>query len=236
MRRWDVMFERFTEDARRALTVAQEEARELRHDFIGTEHLLLGLLAAGTGALPAALADADITLDEARRKVQELVHPAVGAMSGAPPFTPLAKKALEMSLREALQLGDDYIGQEHLLLGLTDVGDGGAAQVLADLAGNLDRVRQSILAQLGKPNPPPKVASGRRPRLWSARGSATPGPAPRCGRCNASLLDEARYRIVAVPIAEEGVGPGLMGNDERPGPVSVTVVYCGQCGTALGVT
>jgi ATP-dependent Clp protease ATP-binding subunit ClpA len=233
------MFERFTDDARRALTVAQEEARQLGHDFIGTEHLLLGLLAAGVGAVPIAFAEVDVTLDEARVKVQELIHPSREPMSGSPPFTPLAKKALEMSLREALQLSDDYIGQEHLLLGLTVVPDGGAAQVLAELAGNVDRVRQAMLARLGKPHAPAKATTSRRARLWSPRssgGSGPPGPAPRCSRCNAPLVSEARYRIITVPMGDDAGGPGWSGDEERPAPVSVTVVYCGQCGGALGMT
>ncbi|MDQ1393669.1 MAG: ATP-dependent Clp protease ATP-binding subunit ClpC, partial [Acidimicrobiaceae bacterium] len=111
-----VMFERFAEEARRATALASQEARELRHDFIGTEHLLLGLLATGEGTAYSVLTELEVTLDDARRKVSERVH-AYGTESvESPPFTPLAKKSLERALREALQFDARVIGTEHLLL------------------------------------------------------------------------------------------------------------------------
>lgn len=151
------MFERFTEGARRATALASQEARQLGHDFIGTEHLLLGLLAAGEGVAFSVLAELDVTLDDVRRKVTERVHPYGSGAHGSgnvdsPPFTPLAKKSLERALREALQLDAAHIGSEHLLLGLVAVPDGGGARILVELAGSLDQVRQSVLAQIG-PSP-----------------------------------------------------------------------------------
>ena len=235
------MFERFTVGARRALAVAQEEAKRLEHDFIGTEHLLLGLLAAGEGFAFDVLTELDVTLDDAREKVSELVHPPRSVAPGSPPFTPLAKKVLERALRESLDLGDSHIGSEHVLLGLTDVPDGGAVQVLRHLgAGNLEVVREEVLARITKR--PHKTIGIKRARLWSTRGAASTAPsahpAPRCAKCTASLVDEARYRVIEVPAGDEpapGVDPDQAGDGgEQPAPMPVTVIYCRQCGTALG--
>ena len=244
------MFERFTDEARRALTVAQEEARGLDHDFIGTEHLLLGLLASAGGAAGDALTELGVTLAEARDKVEERVHPTRSAAQGTPPFTPLAKKALERSLRAALSLNDSFIGPEHVLLGLIDVPDGGGAQVLADLAGSLDHSREVVLAHVGRsPTPPPspkREAGSRRSRLWITRGgssgggSATAPPvgeAPTCPTCHLSLAEHARFRVLAVPLSETEP-PEAPAHAETSGPgvtVTVTVVYCSHCGTAVGV-
>jgi ATP-dependent Clp protease ATP-binding subunit ClpA len=235
------MFERFTVGARRALAVAQEEAKRLEHDFIGTEHLLLGLLAAGEGLAFDVLTELDVTLDEAREKVSELIHPPRSVAPGSPPFTPLAKKVLERALRESLDLGDSHIGSEHVLLGLTDVPDGGAVQVLRHLgAGNLDVVREEVLARVTKR--PHQTIGIKRARLWSTRGApTTSAPAqtgPRCAKCNAALVDEARYRVIEVlPGEESEAGPEsdpAAGGAEPPPPMPVTVMYCRQCGTALG--
>ncbi len=110
------MFERFTDRARRVLVLAQEEARLLNHNFIGTEHILLGLIHEGEGVAAKALESLGISLEAVREKVEELIGPASGPSAGSPPFTPRAKKVLELSLREALQLGHNYIGTEHMLL------------------------------------------------------------------------------------------------------------------------
>ena len=123
------MFERFSDRARRVLVYAQEEARLLNHNFIGTEHVLLGLIREGDGVAAKALASLDINLDVVREKVEETIGPAGTSLTGSPPFTPRAKKVLELSLREALQLGHNYIGTEHVLLGLVREGEGVAAQV-----------------------------------------------------------------------------------------------------------
>ena len=139
------MFERFTDRARRVLVLAQEEAHLLNHNFIGTEHILLGLIHEGEGVAAKALESLGISLEAVREKVEELIGPAAGAAQGSPPFTPRAKKVLELSLREALQLGHNYIGTEHMLLGLVREGEGVAAQVLISLGADLSRVRQQVI-------------------------------------------------------------------------------------------
>jgi hypothetical protein len=142
------MFERFTDRARRVLVLAQEEARLLNHSFIGTEHILLGLIHEGEGVAAKALESLGISLEAVREKVEETIGPAGSAPTGSPPFTPRAKKVLELSLREALQLGHNYIGTEHMLLGLVREGEGVAAQVLVSLGADLLRVRQQVLQLL----------------------------------------------------------------------------------------
>ena len=139
------MFERFTDRARRVLVLAQEEARLLNHSFIGTEHILLGLIHEGEGVAAKALESLGISLTAVREKVEETIGMAGSAPSGSPPFTPRAKKVLELSLREALQLGHSYIGTEHMLLGLVREGEGVAAQVLQSLGVDLGRVRQQVI-------------------------------------------------------------------------------------------
>ena len=139
------MFERFTDRARRVLVLAQEEARLLNHNFIGTEHILLGLIHEGEGVAAKALESLGISLEAVREKVDELIGPATTPAAGSPPFTPRAKKVLELSLREALQLGHNYIGTEHMLLGLVREGEGVAARVLISLGADLSRVRQQVI-------------------------------------------------------------------------------------------
>ncbi len=142
------MFERFTDRARRVLVLAQEEARLLNHNFIGTEHILLGLIHEGEGVAAKALESLGISLEAVREKVEETIGPAGSSPSGSPPFTPRAKKVLELSLREALQLGHNSIGTEHMLLGLVREGEGVAAQVLVNLGADLSRVRQQVIQLL----------------------------------------------------------------------------------------
>jgi ATP-dependent Clp protease ATP-binding subunit ClpC len=142
------MFERFTDRARRVLVLAQEEARLLNHNFIGTEHILLGLIHEGEGVAAKALESLGVTLEAVREKVEETIGPAGSSTTGSPPFTPRAKKVLELSLREALQLGHNYIGTEHMLLGLVREGEGVAAQVLVSLGADLPRVRQQVIQLL----------------------------------------------------------------------------------------
>jgi ATP-dependent Clp protease ATP-binding subunit ClpC len=142
------LFERFTDRARRVLVLAQEEARLLNHSFIGTEHILLGLIHEGEGLAAKALEALGISLEAVREKVEETIGPAGTAPTGSPPFTPRAKKVLELSLREALQLGHNYIGTEHMLLGLVREGEGVAAQVLVSLGADLSRVRQQVIQLL----------------------------------------------------------------------------------------
>lgn len=142
------MFERFTDRARRVVVLAQEEARLLNHNYIGTEHILLGLIHEGEGVAAKALESLGISLDAVRGQVEEIIGQGGSAPSGHIPFTPRAKKVLELSLREALQLGHNYIGTEHILLGLIREGEGVAAQVLVKLGADLSRVRQQVIQLL----------------------------------------------------------------------------------------
>ncbi|MBW3577740.1 MAG: ATP-dependent Clp protease ATP-binding subunit [Actinobacteria bacterium] len=142
------MFERFTDRARRVVVLAQEEARMLNHNYIGTEHILLGLIHEGEGVAAKALESMNISLQAVREQVQDIIGRGQTAPSGHIPFTPRAKKVLELSLREALQLGHNYIGTEHILLGLIREGEGVAAQVLQKLGADLNRVRQQVIQLL----------------------------------------------------------------------------------------
>jgi ATP-dependent Clp protease ATP-binding subunit ClpC len=142
------MFERFTDRARRVVVLAQEEAKQLNHNYIGTEHILLGLIREGDGIAAKALAELSISIDNVREQVQEIIGQGQTAPTGHIPFTPRAKKVLELSLREALQLGHNYIGTEHILLGLIREGEGVAAQVLVKLGADLTRVRQTVIQLL----------------------------------------------------------------------------------------
>jgi ATP-dependent Clp protease ATP-binding subunit ClpA len=175
------MFERFTNNARRAIVLAQEEARDLQHNYIGTEHLLLGLAAEPRGLAGRALDDLGLS----RARIREDILAAVGGGDGAAvpsriPFTPRAKKVLELSLREALQLNHNYIGTEHLLLGLVREGSGVAAVILADRAGSLDAVRTAVVAKLPAAAPVPlDVESlGRVSQLAARLRSADGEPQP----------------------------------------------------------
>ncbi len=142
------MFERFTDRARRVVVLAQEEARMLNHNYIGTEHILLGLIHEGEGVAAKALESLGISLESVRGQVEEIIGQGQQAPSGHIPFTPRAKKVLELSLREALQLGHNYIGTEHILLGLIREGEGVAAQVLVKLGADLNRVRNTVIQLL----------------------------------------------------------------------------------------
>ena len=142
------MFERFTDRARRVVVLAQEEARKFNHNYIGTEHILVGLIREDGGVAAKGLESLGIGLDAVRQQIEEIVGIGEQAPSGHVPFTPRAKKVLELSLREALQLGYDYIGTEHILLGLIREGDGVAAQVLVRLGADLNQVRQQVIQRL----------------------------------------------------------------------------------------
>ena len=156
----NTMFERFTDRARRVVVLAQEEARMLNHNYIGTEHLLLGLIHEGEGVAAKALESMNISLEGVRQQVEEIIGTGQAAPTGHIPFTPRAKKVLELSLREALQLGHNYIGTEHILLGLIREGEGVAAQVLQKLGADLNRVRQQVI----------QLLSG-----YTAKGEGQPG-------------------------------------------------------------
>jgi ATP-dependent Clp protease ATP-binding subunit ClpA len=159
------MFERFTDRARRVVVLAQEEARLLGHNYIGTEHILLGLIHEAEGVAAKTLAQLGISAEAVRSRVEAIIGEGAGAPTGHIPFTPRSKKVLELSLREALQLGHNYIGTEHILLGLIREGEGVGAQVLVVLGADLSRVRQEVIHQLGG------VSGGRR-------GARFSGPSP----------------------------------------------------------
>jgi ATP-dependent Clp protease ATP-binding subunit ClpA len=161
------MFERFTDRARRVVVLAQEEARLLNHNYIGTEHLLLGLIHEGEGVAAMVLESLGISLEAVRAQVEEIIGQGQSAPTGHIPFTPRAKKVLELSLREATQLGHNYIGTEHILLGLIREGEGVAAQVLVKLGADLSRVRQQVIQVLSSyvGGKAPADQAGARTRL-----------------------------------------------------------------------
>jgi Clp amino terminal domain, pathogenicity island component/UvrB/uvrC motif len=196
------MFERFTDRARRVITLAQEEARMLHHDYIGTEHILLGLIHEGRGVAARALESLGISLVAVRQQVEEIIGQGQQPTPGHIPFTPRAKKVLELSLREALQLGHNYIGTEHILLGLIREGHGVAAQVLAKLGADLDRVRQQVI-QLLQEHPAEEAAS--------ARSSA---PELRLLPAVKARLDAVEGRLAAVE-QRVGTGPDTTDLDEQ---------------------
>jgi ATP-dependent Clp protease ATP-binding subunit ClpC len=168
------MFQRFTDRARRVVVLAQHEARTLDHDYIGTEHILLGLIDEGRGVAATALTSMGISLEEMRQAVQDSIgRGAQPPESGHIPFTPQAKKVLELSLRESMQLGHEYIGTEHILLALIREG-GGAAQLLVRAGVDLDRARQQVVELLyghreagPAAAPPPAAADDITGRLIS---------------------------------------------------------------------
>jgi ATP-dependent Clp protease ATP-binding subunit ClpC len=159
------MFERFTDRARRVIVCAQEEARALDQNYIGTEHILLGLVREGNGVAVKALESLGVSLGAIRQRVEEIIGRGQHTPSGHIPFTPRAKKVLELSLRESLRLGHHYIGTEHILLGLISEGNGVAAQVLASLGAEHDRVQQQatrLLADYQRRNSGPAASSGEQ--------------------------------------------------------------------------
>ena len=165
------MFERFTDRARRVVVLAQEEARLLNHNYIGTEHILLGLIHEGEGVAAKALESLGISLEAVRSQVEEIIGQGGSSPSGHIPFTPRAKKVLELSLREALQLGHNYIGTEHILLGLIREGEGVAAQVLVKLGADLSRVRQQVIQLLSGYAGGSTQSSGSGEKASAAAGS-----------------------------------------------------------------
>ena len=148
------MFARFTSRARAVVVLAQEEARHLRHDHIGTEHILLGLLAESEGTGAQALASAGVTLEATRAEVKQIVGCGQGTPKWHIPFTPRAKKVLELALREARHLGHHYIGTEHILLGLLREGGGAGVKALVAAGAQLDQLRNTVLTLLNQPEQP----------------------------------------------------------------------------------
>jgi ATP-dependent Clp protease ATP-binding subunit ClpC len=218
------VFERFTDRARRAVVLAQEEARMLNHDYIGTEHLLLGLASERDGVAGKALMSLDISIEAIRRQVEEIVGQGHAAPTGHIPFTPRSKKVLELSLREALQLGHNYIGTEHILLGLVREGEGVATQVLVQLGANLSGVRETVIQLMSGWTESAASSGGEEIGVFTetvgASVEAVADDAPTCPNCFASL-DET----LAVKIFEKTA------DDE---PFSVKIAYCRRCGVALG--
>ena len=221
------MFERFTDKARRVVVLAQEEARMLNHNYIGTEHILLGLIHEGEGVAAKALESLNISLEAVRQQVEEIIGQGQAAPTGHIPFTPRAKKVLELSLREALQLGHNYIGTEHILLGLIREGEGVAAQVLQKLGADLNRVRQQVIQLLsgytgGEHAEPAGAAAPTRGEL-AEKGLASHvevGGFPLCPFCSTPLSGSTAIREIPAG-----------GEDEPP---LVRIAYCTGCGSALG--
>ena len=153
------MFERFTEKAIKVIMLAQEEARRLGHNFVGTEQVLLGLIGEGTGVASKTLKSMGVTLKDARTEVEKIIGRGSGFVAVEIPFTPRAKRVLELSWDEARQLGHNYIGTEHLLLGLIREGEGVAARVLENLGVDLNKLRSNIIKMLGESKPATKTAT-----------------------------------------------------------------------------
>jgi ATP-dependent Clp protease ATP-binding subunit ClpA len=204
------MFERFTDRARRVVVLAQDEARLLRHNYIGTEHILLGLIHEGEGVAARALESLGISLEMVRHQVEEIIGEGQVVPSGHIPFTPRAKKVLELSLREALDIGHNYIGTEHLLLGLIREGHGVAAQVLVALGADLSRVRQQVIDVLA-------AYQGRTGEAGQAPARSASAEAGRQERPAAALAGRIRTieaRLSAIEL-RLGSGPDLRDLDEK---------------------
>jgi len=224
----DRVFERFTDKARRVVVLAQEEARMLNHNYIGTEHILLGLVHEGDGVAARALESLGVSLTAVRRNVEEIVGQGQAAPAGHIPFTPRAKKVLELSLREALQLGHNYIGTEHILLGLIREGEGVAAQVLQKQGADLNRIRQTVIQLLSGYS----AGAVEGTTGWTVEQEveeelhAPMRPAvlaeefPTCPSCGAALSETIAVRAIEVAAVDE--------------PTQVRIAYCSRCGAALG--
>jgi ATP-dependent Clp protease ATP-binding subunit ClpC len=206
------MFERFTERARRVVVLAQEESRLLSHNYIGTEHLLLGLLAEPEGVAARALESLNVTLDAAREQVEEIIGPGQQLSHGHIPFTPRAKKILELSLREALHMGSEVIDTEHLLLGLIDEGDGVGAQILQRFGVTAQSVREAVTRLVNA-----------EPR---AEASDAPGPGPgapravsvsRTVRLQVDALGEVKGLLVSIDRRLTAIERHLGIADAEPG-------------------
>jgi len=187
------VFERFTDRARRVLVLAQEEARLLNHSFIGTEHILLGLVHDGEGVAAKALESLGVTLTAVRLQVVEAIGLSDSPPSGSPPFTPRAKKVLELALREALQLGHSYIGTEHLLLGLVREGEGVAAQVLVSLGADLLQVRSVAIRLMGGGPGAVDAVEWKEGVRARVRPRRTVSPAATCALCGRDLWESAHF-------------------------------------------
>jgi ATP-dependent Clp protease ATP-binding subunit ClpC len=209
------MFERFTDRARYAVVTAQEEARRLSHNYIGTEHLLLGLLRTQQGLAARALTAMDVALDDVRAEVESLIGEGQETPAAHIPFTPRAKKVLELSLREAVRLRHHYIGTEHLLLGLIREGEGVGAQVLRarglDLAAITTKVHEMMEG----------VATGTEGRGGPRIGRVEDFLAPTCSKCHGAIEETGAYRDLEIP------------EDGGDGQTKMRFVFCGACGHTI---
>jgi ATP-dependent Clp protease ATP-binding subunit ClpC len=192
------VFERFTERARQVVVLAQEEARTLKHNYIGTEHLLLGLLREEDGLAASVLRSLDVTVERVRAQVVFIVGAGEEVPEGQVPFTPRAKKVLEMALREALSLSVNYIGTEHILLGLTFDNEGVAAQILLDFDADSETIRHAVIGMLSGSEAPAQVRS--------TSVGWRPGPEPidqawfdGVGGALSRLAAEIRYKLKREP-------------------------------------
>src|SRR6195256_6008286 len=189
------MFERFTERARQVVVLAQEEARTLKHNYIGTEHILLGLLREEEGLAARVLESLDITVERVRAQVVRIVGSGEEVTSGQIPFTPRAKKVLELALREALSLGHNYIGTEHILLGLVRENEGVAARILLDFDADSEKIRNEVIRMLSGPG-------GRRQGAGAGAGTGATAGSSGEGKKSSKLLDQFGRNLTK--LAEEG--------------------------------
>ena len=209
------MFERFTERARQVVVLAQEEARTLKHNYIGTEHILLGLLREEEGLAARVLEGLEITVEEVRAQVIRIVGSGEEVTSGQIPFTPRAKKVLELALREALSLGHNYIGTEHILLGLVRENEGVAARILADFDADSEKIRNEIIRMLSGPGRRQQGQATRPERRQEVEQAARPvRPQPHQAR----RRGQARPRRGPGDRDRAGHADPLAAHQEQPGP------------------
>src|SRR4030081_3899206 len=197
------MFERFTERARQVVVLAQDEARALKHNYIGTEHILLGLLREEEGLAARVLESLDITVEEVRAQVARIVGQGDEVTTGQIPFTPRAKKVLELALREALSLGHNYIGTEHILLGLVRENEGAAARILLDFDADSEKIRNEVIRMLSGP--------GSRQRGSGPGAGAGAASAPGEGKKSSKLLDQFGRNLTK--LASEGKLDPVVGRE-----------------------
>src|ERR687897_569566 len=205
------MFGRFTDRARRVVVLAQEEARMLNHNYIGTEHILLGLIHEGEGIAAKTLESMNISLEAVRDRVEEIIGQGQLAPTGHIPFTPRAQKVFELSVGDALQLGHAYIGTEHILLGLIREGEGVAAQVLQQMGIDLGEAGREVI----------RLLSGEHAAAAETAGVPQFVEAARCASCQASLSDSGRITALEV-------------QDEEGRPTTVRLLCCRRCGVPVG--
>jgi ATP-dependent Clp protease ATP-binding subunit ClpC len=220
------MFERFTDRARRVVVLAQEESRMLNHNYVGTEHILLGLVHEGEGVAAQALQGLGVSLEEVRRRVEEIIGEGDRRPTGHIPFTSRAKRVLELSLRESVQLGQKYIGTEHILLGLIAEGEGVAAQVMQQMGVDLDRARAAVI----------QFVSGYAPSAVAAEafGRAAGGVVPTPGDIEPASHEGARCPSCRASLAEAAAIATVTAADDEGEASLIRVLYCRACSAALG--